>query len=86
SLILGKVYNKEIYDILEIIKKDDYTWYKIKTGNNILGYIANKNGSNWVKLHEPIKEENDFIELYTCLKDDTYYIKLYQGEKLYLKK
>ena len=36
----------ETYEVLEIIKKDYYRWYLIKTKNNIEGYIANPHGGD----------------------------------------
>lgn len=31
-------------------------------------------------------QKNDSVLLFTCKKEDYYYIKLYEGEKLYLEK
>ncbi len=39
---LGKVVKGEIYTILEIKEDNYYTWYKIKTNNDIEGFIAGK--------------------------------------------
>lgn len=39
---LGKVVKGEIYTILETKEDNYYTWYKIKTNNNIEGFIAGK--------------------------------------------
>ena len=39
---LGKVVRGEIYTILETKEDNYYTWYKIKTNNNIEGFIAGK--------------------------------------------
>lgn len=50
SKILGKVYYKEIYTILDEVFSNGITWYKIKTSNNINGYIANPTASNYIKL------------------------------------
>lgn len=40
SNTIGKVKKGEIYTILDEIKDEYYTWYKIKTENEIEGYIA----------------------------------------------
>lgn len=39
---LGKVVRGEIYTIIETKEDNYYTWYKIKTNNNIEGFIAGK--------------------------------------------
>lgn len=39
---LGKVVKGEIYTILETKEDNYYTWYKIKTNNDIEGFIAGK--------------------------------------------
>lgn len=39
---LGKVVRGEIYTILETKEDNYYTWYKIKTNNDIEGFIAGK--------------------------------------------
>lgn len=39
---LGKVVKGEIYTIIETKEDNYYTWYKIKTNNNIEGFIAGK--------------------------------------------
>lgn len=39
---LGKVVKEEIYTIIETKEDNYYTWYKIKTNNDIEGFIAGK--------------------------------------------
>lgn len=39
---LGKVVKGEIYTIIETKEDNYYTWYKIKTNNDIEGFIAGK--------------------------------------------
>ncbi|MEG1900373.1 MAG: SH3 domain-containing protein [Bacilli bacterium] len=95
SNIIGKVYLNDLYTILETVEDSDYYWYKIKNKFEIVGYIANSKIDNWMKLYEPIPLveeipdkplENKEILIFECIKDDTYYLKLYAGEKLYIKK
>ncbi len=97
STDLGDVFDGEIYTIQDKVDTDIYTWYKITTNRGLTGYVASKKGENWVKL---LKSETDIVEnvgnndeekvvyeyLFTCPKDDLYYVKLYKGEELYLKK
>lgn len=91
---IGNVYLDEIYDVLEIVEDGIYTWYKIKTNTEITGYVANKKDENWIqfinkKIDTTIVEEdlNNNLELiFTCTEDDYYYLKLYNGESLYIKK
>jgi len=53
SPILGKVYQGEIYTILEEDNNSSYHWYKINTNNGITGYIAGKyNNEDYVKKLE----------------------------------
>lgn len=42
SDVIGKVYKGEIYTILYEDKDTSYHWLKIKTSNNILGFISGK--------------------------------------------
>ena len=44
---IGEVLVDEIYDVLEIIDSDNYTWYKINK-NGVIGYVANQKGENWI--------------------------------------
>lgn len=80
---LGDVYYNEYYDVLDKVITDNYTWYKIKTKNNITGYVASLKNGNWVEYIENIK---DIKLIFTCTKDGNYLIKLYNGEKLYISK
>lgn len=85
---LGDVYYGEYYDVIDIVDRSIYTWYKIKTRNEIVGYVASLKGGNWLEFikrqeQEPVKQ----VELiYTCEKDGKYLIQLYAGEKLYIEK
>lgn len=95
---LGDVFNNEIYDVLDVVDSTNYTWYKIKTNLGVTGYVANKKNTNWVKVldvnqdsSEDItivdnsKKNEEFKLIFTCDKEDYYYVKLYKGEKLYIK-
>jgi len=95
SLDIGDVFLDEIYTVLEVIDGEIYTWYKITTNTNITGFVANKKDESWIQLLEEKKEtiippeetnNNEYQLIFTCEKEDYYYLKLYQGEKLYLKK
>jgi len=55
STDLGDVHMDQVYDVLDIVETDTYTWYKIKK-DNIVGYVANQKGENWV---EKIADLND---------------------------
>ena len=76
-----------------------YTWYKIKTNRGIEGYVASKKDSNWVLVSNPgnsvidvdegtdEEEKDEKIELiFECQNDGIYYLKMKNGEKLYLQK
>lgn len=85
---LGDVYYNEFYNVLDIITKEKYTWYKIKTNNNVTGYVANKVEDNWVEYISkdvPIIEVvPDYKHIFTCPSDNKYIIYLRKGEKLYI--
>lgn len=96
---LGSVYFEEVYDILEEVDSELYTWYRIKTGRGLEGYVANKKDASWVKVTTPgdiviepdggsdEEEKDSNIELiFECLKDGQYYLELRKGEKLYIEK
>lgn len=92
SLDIGDVYYGELYTILDTIDDGTYTWYRITTTQGIDGYVASKNGANWVEIyHDSINEKNNDVDnltyklLFTCEKDGIYYVKLYKGEELYIK-
>lgn len=93
STDLGNVYNNEIYDVIDIID-NEYIWYKIKTNTDIIGYVASSKTENWIEYIPKIekKEEhkeiiNDNLKLiFKCSKEDYYYLKMYEGESLYIKK
>ena len=59
SEVLGKVKKGDIYTIIEETTDEYYTWYKIKTENNIEGYIAGKyEDSEYIKLLEVKEKES----------------------------
>ena len=47
---LGDVYRDEIYTVLGHVDNDDYYWYKIKTNNDIEGYIGSDVNDSWVVI------------------------------------
>lgn len=93
SADIGNVYIDEIYDVMDKVDSD-YIWYKIKTNTDIIGYVASSKTDNWIEYIPKIeiKEDNneivdDNLELiFTCSKEDYYYLKMYKGESLYIKK
>lgn len=62
---VGKVSKGEIYTILETKEDNYYTWYKIKTSNDIEGFIAGKykpeegQEEEYIKLLEKKNLENE---------------------------
>lgn len=87
SKSLGRVYYDEYYDVLDIIEKEKYTWYKIKTSTNIIGYVANKVSDKWLEyITTSIEKCPIYKHIFTCLKDGKYIIKLQKGEKIFLSK
>lgn len=62
---VGKVSKGEIYTILETKEDNYYTWYKIKTSNDIEGFIAGKykpeegQEEEYIKLLEIKNLENE---------------------------
>lgn len=93
SIDIGDVFYGEIYTILDEVLDDKYNWYHIKTSTGIDGYVANEIGLNWVELYKlPVPcgdktmDNNDIYRLlFTCSETGTYYIKLFEGEELYIK-
>ena len=96
---IGDVHYDEVYDILGEVDSSLYTWYKIKTNRGIEGYVASKKDSNWVLVSNPgnsvidvdegtdEEEKDEKIELiFECQNDGIYYLKMKNGEKLYLQK
>lgn len=55
---IGKVVKGEVYTIIEIKDDNYYTWYKIKTNNDIEGFIAGK-----------YKPENEEEQVYIKILD-----------------
>jgi len=77
--ILGYI-NKGIYNVLEIKKHGDHSWVKIGESN----YIAYSDKySEFLKQNE--KKEKELKKIFSCIKDDTYYLKMVKGEELYIK-
>ncbi len=95
SLILGKVTAGDIYTVLDSSEDASYTWYKIKTNTGITGYIASSLTENWIEVYNPMnseekqeegeKETSSLKEIFLCPKSDLYYIRLVEGETLYIK-
>ncbi len=101
SAILGKSQAGEIYTVYGTKEDEQYIWYEVHTTSGINGYLAGSKTEAWVEFLPKKKEEEDLPKetpstgeekdtsyelLYTCSKDGTYYLKLYAGEKLYLKR
>lgn len=88
---IGDVYYGELYTILDTVDDGTYTWYRITTAQGINGYVASKNGANWIEIYRvPTNENINDVEqkyklLFKCENDGLYYIKLYKGEELYMK-
>ena len=61
---VGKVSKGEIYTILETKEDNYYTWYKIKTSNDIEGFIAGKDKAEEGQVEEYIKllDKEDNLE------------------------
>lgn len=59
---IGDVYKNEIYTILEKIEGNSYIWYKIKTQNNIEGYIASNKKDAYVEIISTIETPEENIE------------------------
>lgn len=47
---IGTVYLDEIFTVLEHIDADDYYWYKIKTKQGTIGYIASDRNNEYVSV------------------------------------
>ncbi len=95
---IGDVYLGELYTILDSTDDGVYKWYHIITALGVDGYVASKNGANWVEIYQISleKEQENLLDvdpiseptyklLFTCKKDGLYYVRLYQGEELYIK-
>lgn len=96
---LGDVYKGEIYTILDTKETLLYTWYQIRTSHNVVGWVASSKEEYWIEVKnakletkQPTEEKpdklskNEYLLLFTCPKTDTYYLKLEEGEELYLLK
>lgn len=89
---IGVAYQNEVFDILNIIEDDKFIWYYIKTSSNINGYIAFEKPMIEIipyNINSPGKIadiNNMYSLLFTCSKEDYYYLKIYEGESLYIKK
>ncbi len=47
---IGKVYEGEVYTVLDNIDKDGYFWYRIKTSNGIEGFIETDLNEDGIKV------------------------------------
>lgn len=47
---VGVLNKGEVYNVLETVETEDYTWYKIKTNFDIVGYVASGENHAYVKL------------------------------------
>ncbi len=93
---LGDVYHQEIYTILDTKDDVSYTWYKIKTNLDLIGWVASSKEEQWIEVRkkeqssvppeEPAVDLGEYLHLFTCPKTDTYYLTLQEGESLYIKK
>lgn len=86
--ILGYVKNGT-YNFYDKVASGDYEWYKI--GDNMwIAYSDEWASVNYKKEEvlekEEEKKEANYELIYTCDKNDVYAIRLYKGEKLYIKK
>lgn len=43
---IGDVYQNDTYTVLKEIYRNNYIWYQIKTNQDVIGYIASKEGEN----------------------------------------
>ncbi len=89
---------KGFYNILDSKVNGKYTWYKIGESNWIAydsswALLHPISKTDPPKEEEKPKEDNDknpsipkenLTKLFVCEKDDTYYLKLYKGEVLYI--
>ena len=87
SIDLGDVYKGQIYKIVDIIDSPIYTWYKIITDTTI-GYVASQKGKEWTKLLDeiPTPDPCNYSLIFKSPKEDLYFIKLSEGDELYMKK
>lgn len=86
--ILGYI-DYGIYDILDKVEKDNYTWYKIANekwvaaaDNSIKLYLINDKDNSDLTINDKLKN----YQSYTSLKDDYYYIYLKKDETIYFPK
>lgn len=83
---IGFVEKNKIYNYYDVIKKDDYTWYKIGVDK---GWIAND--GKYLTIYESDKQysesdnKTDYKFKYTVEKTGYYKIKLNKDEVLYIK-
>lgn len=58
SKVIGKVYENEIYTIINEFEKSSYGWLEIETSNGIRGFIASKNDNTaYVERLEVVNNE-----------------------------
>lgn len=82
--ILGYI-KPGIYDFFDMKNDNGYDWYKIDNNK----WIAYR--EDWANIYkknvkEPVSEKDQYEFIYECLSDNIYALKLYKGEKLYVKK
>lgn len=89
---------KGLYNIITSEKNGNYTWYKIDESNWVAFdnswaklYLVEKK-DNEIKdeklndKNENVDQKEDLEKIYECKKTDIYFIKLNEGENLFLKK
>lgn len=77
--ILGYLKNGT-YNFYDKERNKDYDWYKI--GDNMwIAYSV-----DWAKVNYKKEKKEEYELVYTCEENDIYAIKLYKGEKLYIKR
>lgn len=79
TTILKEILQNSIYDILDSIIIDNQTWYLIEY-DGTRGYI-NSDDTEIISTND-----NALSLLFTCQQTNYYYVKLYEGEELYIKK
>ena len=66
---IGDVYMNQVYEVLDIVETESYTWYKIKK-DNIVGYVANQKGEEWIECRETKKDDGFNTILYFYENDN----------------
>ncbi len=93
---IGNVYKGEIYTVLDEINDNKYTWYKINTNRNSIGFVASLKNGRWIEVldndrHIDIVDDNynsiknkKIENIFECKKDGLYAIRLKKGESIYI--